>query len=458
MKNKRATGLLLGILLAVLINMVPLEGLSQKGKMCLALTLMTVVFWAFQIVQSGYSSGLYLVLLIIFQVAEPALILSPWLGSTVYLVMGAYLIASAVKNSGLGERIAYNYIYRYVNSYKSIIISIFALTLILSILIPHPWPRAFIIMSVMTPVIKSANLPKDDSAKVGFTVFAAAVPVSMIFMTGDSAINSLAVQSSGMSVSWIQWFVYMGPPSILASIVTCILILTLFKPSKEVKISKDEIKEKIHLLGPFTNIEKRTIVWLAISVVLWLTDSIHGIDIGWITLLIAMLMSFPVIGDILGPKQWQEVPIHVLLFLTAAMTIGKVGGATGMNSWIAQTVLPSATPSNPYVLAIVIALISMGIHMILGSVIAVIGIAIPALLIFTESMNINPLVITFLVYTSIGIHYILPFHHLNILVGQGEENGLYGQYEVMRLGIPLTIVVFVIVLFEVFYWKLIGLF
>lgn len=458
MKNKRLFGLILGILVAVIINLLPLEGLSHKGKMCLGLTLMTVVFWAFQIVQSGYSSGLYLALLIIFQVAEPAVVFSPWLGSTMYLVIGAYLIASAVKSSGLGERIAYNFILKFVNTYKSIIISIFALTFILSILIPHPWPRAFIIMSVMAVVIKSANIPKEDSIKIGFTVFAAAVPVSMIFLTGDSAINSLAVQASGMTVSWMQWFVYMGPPSIIASIITCALIIILFKPSKEVKINKEEIKEKLELLGALTNKEKRTILWLAIAVVLWLTDSIHGIEIGWITLLVAMLMSFPVIGEILEPKQWGEVPIHVLMFLTAAMTIGKVGGVSGMNTWIAQTILPSSIPSNPYILAIIIAVISMGIHMILGSVIAVMGIAIPALLIFTEPMNISPIITTLLVYSSIGIHYILPFHHLNILVGQGEENGMYGQKEVIRLGIPLTGVVFIIVLFEVLYWKLLGLF
>jgi len=457
-KNKSVLGLILGIAAAVLINILPLEGLSSKGKMCLGLTLMTVVFWAFQIVQSGYASGLYLALLVIFQVAEPAVVFSPWIGSTMYLVIGAYLIASAVKSSGLGERIAYGFIIKFVSSYKSIIISIFALTFILSVLIPHPWPRAFLIMSVMTVVIKSAKIPKEDAIKIGFAVFAASVPVSMIFLTGDSVINPLAVQASGMTVSWIQWFVYMGPPNIVASIITCILLLVLFKPSQEVRINKEEIKEKLNALGPISDIEKRTIVWLAIAVILWMTDSIHGINIGWITLLIAMLMSFPLIGGILTSKQWGEVPVHVLLFLTAAMTIGKVGAVTGMNTWIAETILPSSIPSNPYVLAAIIAVISIGIHMVLGSVIAVMGIAIPALLIFTEPMGISPIITTLLVYSAIGIHYILPFHHLNILVGQGEENGMYSQKEAMRLGIPLTIVIFVVVLVEVAYWQIIGLF
>ena len=45
-----------------------------------------------------------------------------------FLIVGAYLIAGAVKESGLGERIAYKFIISYVTSFKSIIVAIFILT------------------------------------------------------------------------------------------------------------------------------------------------------------------------------------------------------------------------------------------------------------------------------------------------------------------------------------------
>jgi len=456
--NKKNIGLVVGILIAVIINLLPLSGITPEGKMCLALTLMTVVFWACQIAQSGYVSGLFLVLLVIFKVAPVEKVFYSWTGPTMYLVIGAYLIASAVKNSGLGERIAYGFILKFVNSYKSIIISIFVLTFILSLLIPHPWPRAFLIMSVMAVVIKSAKMPKADAIKVGFTVFAASVPVSLIFLTGDSVINPLAVEASGVAVGWLGWLKYMGIPSIVSSILSCILILVLFKPTQRVSINKDEIREKLSSLGKLTSKEIRTIIWLGIAVTLWLTDSIHGINIGWITLIIAMLMSMPIVGEVLTPKSWGEVPMHVLLFLTAAMAIGKVGGVTGMNTWIANTILPSTIPTNIFVLAAFIGLISIILHMLLGSVIAVMGVAIPALLVFTGPMGINPLVTTLLVYSAIAIHYIFPFQHLNMLVGQGEENGMYTQKETIKLGIPLIAVVFIVMLLvEIPWWKLIGL-
>lgn len=457
-KNKPIIGLAVGILIAVGINMMTIAGLSPQGKMCLALTFMTVAFWGFQIAQPGYTAGLYLALLVVFKVAPVPDIFAPWSGPIMYLVIGAYLIAGAVKSSGLGERIAYNFILRFVDSYKSIIVSIFVLTFILSILIPHPWPRAFLIMSVMAVIIKSANIPREDAVKIGFTVFASSVPVSMIFLTGDSVINVLAAQATGESIGWVQWFIYMGPPNIVASILTCMLILFLFKPSQEVVLNKANIQERLDSMGSMKPLEIRAAIWILMAIILWMTDSLHGIHLGWVTLIIAMGMALPAIGGILTPKDWAGVPIHVLLFLTAAMTIGKVGGVTGMNTWIAKTILPAAIPSDPYILAAFITTVSVLIHMALGSVIAVMGIAIPALLLFTKPMGIDPIVTVFLVYTAIGIHYILPFQHLNMLVGQGEENGMYTQKEVMRLGIPLTVVVYIICVGVLIpYWKIIGL-
>ena len=456
--NKKRIGFFLGIAVAVIIYFLPLKGIEPAGQTCLALTLMTVVWWATQVAQSGYVGGIYLMALVIFKVAEPALVFKSWIGPTMFLIIGAYLIAGAVKDSGLGERIAYAFINKFVRSYKGIIVSIFVLTFIMSVLIPHPWPRAFLIMSVMAVVIQSAKMPKEDAVKIGFTVFAASVPVSLIFLTGDSTINPLAVANSGESLGWLGWFKVMGVPAIVASILTLILILILFKPTKEVHINLDEIHEKQKALGPLSALEKRTAVWLVIAIVLWATDSIHGINIGWITLGVAMCMSMPVVGEVLTPKSWGQVPVHVLIFLTSARAIGSVGGETGMNAWLADTILPSTVPSNLFVLAAFIAVISIVIHMFMGSVIAVMGVAIPALMAFTSPMGISPLATALFVYTAVASHYILPFHHLNMLVGQGEENGKYTQKECIRLGIPLIAVVFIVtVLIEVPWWKIIGL-
>ena len=222
-KYKNEIMFILGIFLAIIIWNIEITSLAGNGQKMLALSLMTVLFWASKVAHPGYTSGLFLSLLLIFKIAGPAEVFSLWSSSLIYIIIGAYLIAAAVQSSGLGERIAYNFILKFVDSYNSIIFSIFFLTFFLSLLIPHPWPRSFLIMSVMAVVIESAGLSKRDAGSVGLAVFAFSVPISMIFLTGDSTINILAVEMSGEYLNWIEWLYHMGVPAVLASVLTLIL-------------------------------------------------------------------------------------------------------------------------------------------------------------------------------------------------------------------------------------------
>jgi len=183
--TKREIGFVLGIIVFLLVKFLPLAELSSTveltvgGQTCLALTLATVVFWACGVAQPGFVGLLYCALLVLFKVcvddtgaasisATVASTFSSWTKATMWLVIGAYLIASAVKESGLGERIAYAFMLKFVRDAKSLIISIFALTFVLSLLIPHPFPRAFLILAVVSVIAESAGYGDDDKGKLGF--------------------------------------------------------------------------------------------------------------------------------------------------------------------------------------------------------------------------------------------------------------------------------------------------
>ena len=192
-KNKSLIGFIIGILVAVGICFAPLEGLSVEAQRCLGLSLLAVIWWATGVTHPGYTSVFLLGSYVLFKVAPGSVVFSLWTTPIIYLVVGGYLIASAVSGSGLGKRIAYLYITKYVSSYSSIIVGAYVLGFLLSFLIPHPWPRSFLIMSVMLMIIKGAKIPAADAANIGLAVFASSCPTSAILLTGDSVINSIAV-------------------------------------------------------------------------------------------------------------------------------------------------------------------------------------------------------------------------------------------------------------------------
>ena len=454
--NKRVLGFFGGIIVFLLIYLAPISGLGYTGKMDLALSLMTVVWWATQVAQPAYVGGFFLMMLIITKTATPAQVFSkPWTGSTMWLVMGAYLIAGAVNESGVGQRIAYAFIIRFVRSWNGLIVGIFVLTFILALLIPHPWPRAFMILAVVLAVGRAADMDKDDLGKLGLAIFAASCPLSGVFLTGDTSLNPLAVADSGISVSFVRYFEVMSVPKIVAALITMFLIMFLFKPNKPIKIDVAQLKVEQQKLGQMSGKEKRTIFWIVVAIILWLTSSITGIDVGWLTLTVAVLMSMPVIGGILTPASWSGVQINVLVFLTSAMAIGNVGAITGMNKWLATTVIPGNLPHNIYLLSLEITLFAMIIHMFMGSVIAVMGITIPAFVTATAHMGISPLAISLLVFSVTNLHYILPFHNLAVLVGM--DGGGYTAKQVSKLGIALTPFIFLIARVLMFWFHICGL-
>lgn len=473
--TKRYIGFFLAIVVFLLIKFVlPLDSfgsvaLSEGGKNCLALSLGAVVMWACGVAQPGYTGILYCALLVLMQVvpdadgvpsmaATVAVAFGAWTKGTMWIVVGAYLIAGAVKDSGLGQRIAYAFMLKFVKSAKSLILSIFALTFVLALLIPHPFPRAFLILAVVSVITESAGYGEDDRGKLGFLIFAAAVPCSMFFMTGDSTLNPLVASygaNGGAAIGFVDWFIYMSLPMVVATLCTIVLALALFKPSKELVYDREEVLAKQAALGKLSEKEIRTIVWLVIAIALWLTVS--GDYLAWVTLVIGVLMAMPVIGEVLTPASWSSVDIKTLMFLTAAMAIGSVGGATGMNAWIADVVLPSTVPANPYLFALLVCALTMIIHMFMGSVMAGLGICVPAFLTFIQGTSVTPIAVALIVFTAINLHYILPFHNLAILVGEGKDAGGYTSKEAMKMGIPMTVVTFLVVLVEAFWFSTLGL-
>jgi len=457
-KKKQLIGLFAGTLTAVVVWRLPLA-MPWEGQKCLALSLMTVVFWAWKAMDTGMISLTLLVSYVLFLDAEivpPAAVFRLWTSPAMYLVIGGFLIAEAVKSSGLGERMAFYFIKKFVRSYDSVIICCYLLGFILSFVIPHPWPRSFLLISIMSHVIAAANLEPEYAANIGLAVFAGSIPTAMILITGDSTLNPVVASMAGVSISWLQWFLYLGIPGILASLLTCILQLKLFGKPKDFSLTDKTVDKHIAKMGGIGKKEMITIVVMLLAVVLWMTESVHGVHPGWIAIGTAIIFNLPFVRVLEG-KFWSAINMGTLFFLCAALSIGSIGNITGMNAWIADSLLPTQILVNPYLFSLIACIICMVIHMILGSTLAVLGIATPAIISFGALAGVSPLVASMTAYTAVTLHWLLPFHHMSILVGLGENGGNYTEKEVLELGIPQTFVVIMICLFEILWWSWIGL-
>lgn len=455
---KPLVGVLLSVAAAVSIWVLPLHGLAPEGKKALAITLFTVIWWIFKIIPPAYSTLIMLMGYILLGVATPQEVFAIWTTPLMWLIIGSFLMATAVTKSGLAERVATFFTIRFAGSYLGLIILTYVLGFVLSFLIPHPFPRALLMMSLMRAVIQKSGVNATDAASLGFSVFVATTATSTILLTGDSTLNIATIGFSGLSVGWLDWAKYMAVPGILASLLMMLLYMAIFPQTGPVDIDRISLILDQDKQGRMTRKEIITLVWVSMALVLWMTDSLHGIDPAWIALLVAVGLSLPKVGGVLDENDLMSgINWPILLFVVGAMAIGTVGRTTGLAQWLAGNLLPAKTPQNPYVFAALVGGVTMVIHMVLGSALACMSIMAPPMVHYAVSAGWSPLFPSLLVYTAVAIHYIFPFQHVTILLGQGDTGG-YGSRQVLKYGIPLTLVTLIVLIpIEVTWWMVLGL-
>lgn len=434
--------MMLGIAVFIAIYKIPIPDLPTEGRKCLAVIMLAVIWLANNVTVPAYTGLMILATYVVIMdhnVVSIQTILSGWTTSVVYMVIAGFLLAEAVTESGLGKRIALLLVSRFVNSYKSLIVLCYILNIILCIVVPHPWPRCMLLASIMVQTL-SEHLPKEHIRQIMLAIFAGGVSTSLMFLTGDPSFSSVVCTLSETEVSFSQWIVYMFIPGLFISFLTCISQFLVFRLSNH-SINKEQFKAEVTSMGLITSKEKRLIFWLTIAMILWSAESITGLDSGWVTALIAVILSLPGIGDVIDAKSLKLISIDTPLFVVAILSIGSVSKASGMSDWLTQLLLSFGVPSSPWLFAPVATLICMVLHMIMGSSLSAMGVITPSLISLGVALGLPAIFPALIAFVSLAGHWILPYQHLTIQIGQNQFQDSYTTKEVVLLSIPQTIII-----------------
>jgi len=364
------------------------------------------------------------------------------------LIISSYLIAHGIKVSGLADRISRVIISKYATSSLLLIALSFILSFILIFFIPQTFPRAIIMTALYSEFLSKQDISNKSKSVILFSVFVAVTATSMAFINGDVILNNAALQFAGISLTWLEWAKYMLVPSIIISVLMFVgFIFAFYGDIKGNKFSVDKgNKDKTE----FTNKEKKGAIITAVIIILWATESFHNINAAWVSVIGVLAMY---IFGLIKIKDSKIIKPELLLFLTAAFAIGGVLNQEGIAGIIFGKILPST--SSDTMLIFFSILVVMILHMILGSSMTSMSICMPVLM-SSLPTSINPIVMMFTIYTAINIHYILPIHHVVIMIGEGE--GHYNTSMTMRYGAFLTVLVFISVYAVLMpYWKLMGI-
>lgn len=454
--------LLVGLHIVILVGVLLMDGLNYEAKIALFSFLSAMTLWITTKIPAGFIAISLIVFTIIMNAGEPSLLYESLSEEVVWLMLGAFIIGEAVKESGLTERLTLIILSK--SKKRKHVLTGISLVLFASVFfIPSTSGRAALTM----PIIKQLSEWYTDKEK---SLLALLAPIIILISTSATLIGAgshligigLLNGAVHQSISFIQWMIWGLPFAFVMTLISIYIIKWMFWPKTALILLKDDPTVRTSKRNKkMSKTEKKTLVWMILLIAGWMSESIHGYDIAFITMLGAILVMTPNYGIISWKKGIKSVSWNLIVFVAAATALGKLLVETGVVQWMEKEALRFLylfTSAPEWLIVLVILLVTVTSHLYITSHTTRAIVFIPGLLLFSESIGINPSAVVFL--SLIGMNYCVtfPVSSKALLLFYEEGDTSYDASNLLKISailMPLYIVVMMIFYFT--YWQWTGL-
>jgi L-tartrate/succinate antiporter len=314
---------------------------------------------------------------------------SGYSNSTVWLIFGAFILALAYSNTGLGHRIALVIIKRMGKSTLLLGYGIALADTILAPFIPSPTARSG---GIIYPIANDLALdygskPNDPtSRRVGSYLMWVAIMTtcvtSSLFLTGAS-FNLLAAgfveKLAHVELRWTDWFITAAPAIIPLLILIPLLSYWLYPP--EVKRNSEVSKwaaAQLEKIGPLSRNEMILAAVVVLSLVLWVAG---GAYVGAATVA-GIAVSLLLITRVLS---WNDIAGHKRAWTTFAWLGALIALCDGLNrvgfvKWFADGIASHMHGLSPHFAMIILLVLFFVAHYVFASVDAYTTALLPVIL------------------------------------------------------------------------------
>ena len=455
-KPPRRPGLLIGLAVLVLCLTLPalFDGLSAQGQRALVVTIITVVLWTSNAVESGTTSLVALVLLALTG-AAPSLrdALRGFLNPVPYFLIGVLSMGLAVARSGLAERIGRRILTRARGRggrlYGQLVLAMPVLTLLL----PSATTRSSILVHIYEEVFTLARTPAEAPLRKAVMLALSSINrlASTALLTGGITPMISAALIGGFS--WTGWLALMAVPYYAILLLGGAFIALRYRRGLTSPMAAAELDPR----RAWSRSEIGTLAIVLGASLLWLTDAVHGLDPALPALLALVLLLTP--G--LGPLRWSDLDRGVgwanFFVIGASISLAQALATTGAAEWLARG-LVGALPGRGGQPVLTVAGLMVGataLRALIPNISGFLALAIPVAMSVGREAGVNPLVCGLVVMMTGDAVLYYPAQSASSLVI--TERGHVTAAEVARFGLWMTLVAYAAILLVALpYWSLLG--
>lgn len=435
-------------------NFSPKEIISQKAvfefqiikfsDIALGLLLMVSFLWMTEIIPLSASALLIPVLIVIFDIDSATGSLSLFFSPIIILFFAGFLMAEAMKRVKLDTFLSVTILSLIPANTKMIIFSMMTLSAIFSMFMSNTAAVAvFIPLSLsLMEYLDEEYLSFRKMMILGIAYSATIGGIGSLIGTPPNYIAvDLLHKYTGLSISFIEWFIFGIPVLLLLVPVTFFYLWIRIKPSisdeamKMAKLKTINKKRELHTLS------KDQIIVLFVFILvfsLWLMEQFHRIHAGFIAVIGVILLYFS--GHLIQ-EDLTRINWNALLTFGGGLTLGAVILKTGLADWLALH-LGFLKDVHPFFILIFLGFLSLILTGIASNT-ASASILVPIVIPLGITLGIDPVLTALVVAIVSSVDFAVIIGTPPTMIAY--STGYFQVKEIFKIGIVLDIIGLIIV-------------
>ncbi len=329
--------------------------------------------------------------------------INSWSSSVIWLMLGGFFMAEAMSKTKLDRLVFRLSISRFGTKPKYILLGLMLTTALFSMIMSNTATTAMMIASVM-PFINTLDKDSPFSKAILLGISGAASIGGMGTLIGSppNAIAVEALNNHGVDFGFLEWMMVGFPLAIIFTLLFWFLLSKRYIPrvkSVQIELEKEE-KDDPDSIYKFERIKKRIVLAvLGLTLLLWLTEKVHGIPASVVSLLPIILLTM---SGIISGDDVRKLPWDTLMLVAGGLTLGLAIKETGLASFYVDKIQEFGL--NIYVLILFFGFLTVILSNIMSNT-ATATILIPVGIILTFQ---NPIVLPLVIGLSASAALFLP--------------------------------------------------
>lgn len=446
------------------------SGITVPIQRTLAVFAATIVLWIAKPVPYVISSILSVTLLFAFGVTDTfEESVTGYSETLIFFLLLLLLLGHSISKVNLDERVARRMLST-TSTPRESVRSLSINLLGLSFLMPSAVARTVTFIPIVRQIRDVYQLGiKSNFERTSFFILGHINPIaSMALMTGGgmAIITSELIQSSVRSITWVEWGVFMIPPTVLLYALSAVSAERIYSvnDSKTISVGQDNSDDALTeaimnnegLTEPLTR-DERIVGWVMLGAVLaWVIGSFTGMPTILPAIAAVTILSLPGI-EIITKTDIAEVSWGILFLIGAMFSILEVMQTTGALDVIVNTLLDLIPFDVFNTWQSVGALLTLAVVLraFFSTASAAIVVVLPIILEFGEVLGINQLFLAFSILLIVGSTTFLPFNTTAVLLS--FDRGPLTSQDVFAFSlVTMVYSILVIVLSWLIYWPLVS--